>query len=114
MTRLRWRDTEAAGADRVTAVEVFFDVVFVFTLTQLTRTLEEDLSLAGVGRTLLVFGALWYMCVHLILFTQADALEGVLRLAPYILGGAVLILLAAYFGGAAMYGLWVAGYLLRC
>jgi hypothetical protein len=33
---------------RPEAVEVFFDVVFVFTLTQLTRTLEEDLSLASI------------------------------------------------------------------
>jgi low temperature requirement protein LtrA len=45
MTRLRWRDPEAPADDRVTAVEVFFDVVFVFTLTQLTRTLEGDLAL---------------------------------------------------------------------
>jgi hypothetical protein len=34
---MRWRDPDAAPAGRVTAVEVFFDVVFVFTLTQLTR-----------------------------------------------------------------------------
>jgi low temperature requirement protein LtrA len=59
MTRVRWRDPDAAPAGRVTAVEIFFDVVFVFTLTQLTRTLEESLSLAGIGRILLVFGALW-------------------------------------------------------
>ena len=35
----RWRDAHRASADRVTTVEVFFDVVFVFTLTQLTRTI---------------------------------------------------------------------------
>jgi low temperature requirement protein LtrA len=45
----------------VTAVEVFFDIVFVFTLTQLTRTLESDLSLANAGRVLLLFGILWWM-----------------------------------------------------
>jgi low temperature requirement protein LtrA len=167
MRHLRWRDPDALPADRVTAVETFFDVVFVFTLTQLTRTLEEDLSLASVGRILLLFGALWYMyggyawltnhvpprrasqklilfgamagffiaaigipsafegagllfglgylmviCVHLILFTQADVLEGVLRLAPYNLGGALLILFAVHARGAAVYGLWVVGYLL--
>jgi len=165
--RLRWRDPDAPQADRVTAVETFFDVVFVFTLTQLTRTLEEDLSLATTGRILLVFGALWYMyggyawltnhvpprrasqklllfagmagffvaalgiphafegtgtlvgigylvvvCVHLILFTQADALEGVLWLAPYNLGGALLILAASTVHGPAAYLLWTAGYLL--
>jgi len=163
----RWRDPDALPADRVTAVETFFDVVFVFTLTQLTRTLEEDLSLATTGRILLVFGALWYMyggyawltnhvpprraaqklllfagmagffiaalgiphafegtgallgagylvvvCVHLILFTQADALQGVLWLAPYNLGGALLILAAARLHGPAVYALWITGYLL--
>lgn len=53
---MRWRDANRAVAGRVTPVEVFFDVVFVFTLTQLTRILEADLSLAGVGRVLLLFG----------------------------------------------------------
>ncbi|MEH0845852.1 low temperature requirement protein A [Micromonospora sp. CPCC 205711] len=57
----RWRDASRAPADRVTSVEIFFDVVFVFTLTQLTRILEADLSLAGFGRVLLLFGILWWM-----------------------------------------------------
>jgi low temperature requirement protein LtrA len=167
VTPIRWRDPEASPADRVTAVETFFDVVFVFTLTQLTRTLGEDLSLATAGRILLVFGVLWYMyggfawltnhvpprrtsqklllfvamagffvaalgiprafdegglvfglgyllvvSVHLLLFTQSDALEGVLRLAPYNLGGALLIVGASFAQGPAVCALWIAGYLL--
>lgn len=61
MTRTRWRDGRRAPAERVTAVEVFFDVVFVFTLTQLTRVLEEHLTLTTVGQVLLLFGILWWM-----------------------------------------------------
>jgi low temperature requirement protein LtrA len=61
MTSPRWRSPNRAQSGPVTAVEVFFDVVFVFTLTQLTRILEADLSLAGVGRVLLLFGILWFM-----------------------------------------------------
>ena len=61
MPRIRWPDVDPAPAGPVTPVELFFDVVFVFTLTQLTRTLEADLSLATAGRILLVFGVLWYM-----------------------------------------------------
>jgi low temperature requirement protein LtrA len=57
----RWRDTDRAPSDRVTTVEIFFDVVFVFTLTQLTRVLEADLSPGGVGRVLLLFAILWWM-----------------------------------------------------
>ncbi|MFG2105669.1 low temperature requirement protein A [Micromonospora chersina] len=39
----------------MTTVEVFFDLVFVFTLTQLTRVLEADLSPTGLARVLLLF-----------------------------------------------------------
>ncbi|BCB77569.1 hypothetical protein Pflav_039790 [Phytohabitans flavus] len=60
MTRRRWRDG-GSPAGRVTVVEVFFDVVFVFTLTQLTRILEAHLTLATVGQVLLLFGILWWM-----------------------------------------------------
>jgi low temperature requirement protein LtrA len=45
----------------VTTLELFFDLVFVFTFTQLTALLEEDLSPAGAGRVFLVFGVLWWM-----------------------------------------------------
>lgn len=166
VTRMLWRDPSAAPADRVTAVETFFDVVFVFTLTQLTRTLEAQLTLASLGRILLVFVALWYMyggyawltnhvpprrvsqklilfagmagffitaiaiprvfddtgilfgagyalvvAVHLVLFTQADAREGVLRLAPYNACCAACILAAGFTSGRPAYALWIAGLL---
>ncbi|MEW2328618.1 low temperature requirement protein A [Micromonospora chersina] len=61
MTPARPGPGNPAPADRVTTVEVFFDLVFVFTLTQLTRVLEADLSPAGLARVLLLFGILWWM-----------------------------------------------------
>ena len=61
MRRLPWRSTNAIPVDRVTPLEIFFDLVFVFTLTQLTRILEEDLSFTGIGRVLLLFGVLWWI-----------------------------------------------------
>jgi low temperature requirement protein LtrA len=47
-------------------LELFFDLVFVFTITQLTGVLSRDLSPAaalpgGALRVLLVFGVLWWM-----------------------------------------------------
>ncbi|MEO3926377.1 low temperature requirement protein A [Micromonosporaceae bacterium B7E4] len=61
MSRLAWRGGDRRPADRVAPVEIFFDLVFVFTLTQLTRILEADLSLPSLGRVLLLFGILWWM-----------------------------------------------------
>jgi low temperature requirement protein LtrA len=61
MTPARPGSGNPAPADRVTAVEVFFDLVFVFTLTQLTQVLKEELTPAGLARVLLLFGILWWM-----------------------------------------------------
>ena len=46
---------------RVSTLELFFNLVFVFTITQLTSTLAKDVTLAAVGRLLLIFGVLWWM-----------------------------------------------------
>ena len=61
MSPMRWRAADGAPAGPVTPVELFFDLVFVFTLTQLTQRLEHDLSLAEAGRSLLLFAILWWM-----------------------------------------------------
>lgn len=52
---------ETGESSQVTTLELFFDLVFVFTLTQLTRLLSEDLTPSGVVKVVLVFGVLWYM-----------------------------------------------------
>jgi low temperature requirement protein LtrA len=50
---------------RVSTLELFFDLVFVFTVTQLTRLaadgIQEGRPLEGALRVLLVFGVLWWM-----------------------------------------------------
>jgi len=46
---------------RVTALELFFDLVFVFTLTQLTALLVADLTWKGAAQVLLIFSVLWWM-----------------------------------------------------
>ena len=53
---------DSAGVPlRVSTLELFFDLVFVFTITQLTSVLARDMSFAAAGRVLLIFGVLWWM-----------------------------------------------------
>jgi low temperature requirement protein LtrA len=58
---------ESSGTDpvdlplRVTTLELFFDLVFAFTLTQLAALLEHDFTPGGALKVLLVFGVLWWM-----------------------------------------------------
>ncbi|MGW7435189.1 low temperature requirement protein A [Streptomyces sp. NPDC054849] len=46
---------------RVSTLELFFDLVFVFTITQLTVLLADDLSLRGAGQVVLIFTVLFWM-----------------------------------------------------
>ena len=47
---------------RVSTLELFFDLVFVFTITQLTSLIASDgVTPAGALRALLVFGVLWWI-----------------------------------------------------
>ena len=46
---------------RVSTLELFFDLVFAFTLTQLSAQLAHRFSLSSVVQVLLVFGAAWWM-----------------------------------------------------
>jgi low temperature requirement protein LtrA len=53
--------SSGGGPLRVSTLELFFDLVFAFTLTQLTELLVGNLSVAGAAQVVLVFGVLWWM-----------------------------------------------------
>lgn len=46
---------------RVTPLELFFDLVFVFTITQLTTLLAREPTVTGLLQALLIFGNVWWM-----------------------------------------------------
>lgn len=52
---------ESEDAIRVTTLELFFDLVFVFTITQLTTLLLADPSPRGVFSAILLLGVTWWM-----------------------------------------------------
>ena len=49
---------------RVTYVELFFDLVFVFAVTQLSHGLLEHLTLLGVLQTGLLMMAVWWVWIY--------------------------------------------------
>ncbi|MFC5908649.1 low temperature requirement protein A [Streptacidiphilus monticola] len=71
---------------RVTTLELFFDLVFVFTITQLTVLLAHDLSLAQVGRTLVIFAVLFWMYGAYAYLTNQVPPETTGRRVPLLLG----------------------------
>jgi len=52
------------GHHRVTFVELFFDLVFVFAATQLSHALLEHLSLLGALQTALLLLAVWWVWIY--------------------------------------------------
>ena len=164
MTRL---DAGAVDPDggRVTTLELFFDLVFVFTITQLTAVLYHAPTLRSVAQVVLMLGAIWWMyggyawmtnavaadtaarrllllggmagyfvlalsipdafagrsglafglayllivVVHTTFFTRAasaSVVSAIVRLAPYNLGSALVILVGGAIGGGTQYALW--------
>ena len=53
--------TENAGAQSVSQLELFFDLVFVFTITQLTTLLSRDLSWRQLWHALVMLGLIFWM-----------------------------------------------------
>ena len=76
---------------RVTPRELFFDLVFVFAFTQVTTLLAHDPTFSGIGRGVLVLGALWWpWTAYAWLTNTVDPEEG-------FIGAALLVALIAMF-----------------
>jgi hypothetical protein len=58
------RDRQRAGSGRVGMVELFFDLVFVFAVTQLSHTLLAELSLENLVRVGVLFLAVWWVWMY--------------------------------------------------
>ena len=70
--------------ERVTPLELFFDLVFVLALTQCTALMADDPSWEGLARGLLILGVLWWSWVGYSWLTSVvDPEEGVVRFAMF-------------------------------
>ncbi|MDJ0377206.1 low temperature requirement protein A [Cryobacterium sp. PH31-L1] len=58
------RADDSARGDRVTYIELFFDLIFVFALTQLSRYLYANQSWVGALESIILVLALWWLWVY--------------------------------------------------
>jgi low temperature requirement protein LtrA len=98
--------------DRVTPLELFFDLVFVLAITQCTALMAHDTSWGQLAKGLLVLGLLWWSWVGYAWLTSVvDPEEGAVRFAmfgamagllvmalcvPHAFGSEALLLACAY------------------
>lgn len=77
----------------VTYIELFFDLVFVFAITQLSHRLQSHLNIYGAIETLILFLAIWWVWIYTSWTTNwLDPDRGAVR----------LLLIALMLGGLAL------------
>jgi low temperature requirement protein LtrA len=70
--------------ERVTPLELFFDLVFVLALTQCSSLMAEEPSWTGIAKGLVVLGVIWWGWVGYAWLTSViDPEEGAVRLAMF-------------------------------
>jgi low temperature requirement protein LtrA len=81
---------------RVAPIELYFDLVFVFSLTQVTALMADDLTGRGVVRAMLVLALLWWSWVgYAWLGNVVQADEGLGRVAMFGAMAAMFVLALA-------------------
>jgi low temperature requirement protein LtrA len=84
--------TEDEREQRVTFLELFFDLVFVFAFTQVTGLLSDRPTWVGLGQGLLVLGVLWWAwSAYAWLTNTINPEEGGVRLAMFASMGAMVV-----------------------
>jgi low temperature requirement protein LtrA len=88
---------EASQADdRVKPLELFFDLVFVFGLTQVTSLLSAHPTWGGLLRGMLVLGAIWWAwAAYAWLTNTLNPEEGMVRIAMFAVMAAMLVVALA-------------------
>jgi low temperature requirement protein LtrA len=100
----------AERTDGVSTLELFFDLVFVFTITQLTAVLSGDPTLRGLLRVVLMLGVIFWMYGGYAWLTNAVAPDRAARRLVLLGGMAGFLVLAltipeAFAGGDLAFGL---------
>lgn len=90
---------DLGGEARVTPLELCFDLVFAFAITQVTGMISDDPSWAGLARGLLVLAVLWWCwAAYAWLTDTVDPDQGAARLVVFVAMAALLVVSLAVPG----------------
>jgi low temperature requirement protein LtrA len=117
MTSFAVHSVHAQVPTRVSNLELFFDLVFVFTITQVAEVVVHHPDAAGLGHALLelavlawMFGGIGYFLVNVVhltgLFLGTTPKPAVMKLLPFNLTSASLVLAAGFVTGRLDWWLW--------
>src|SRR3954452_13310107 len=82
----------AEGDERVSNLELFFDLVFVFAITQVTGLMADEPTWTGLATGMLVLAALWQAWVAYAWLTNSiDPDEGAARVLVFAAMAAMLV-----------------------
>jgi low temperature requirement protein LtrA len=95
--------TAPATVQRVSTLELFFDLVFVFTVTQLTAVLSHDLSWEALRQVMVMLALIWWMYAGYAWLTNSISTRG-LRQRAILLGGMAGYLILALAVPGAFHG----------
>ncbi len=87
-------EPQTAGDFRVSTLELFFDLVFVFIITQLAETLYEHPTPAAFGDVTLILAVVWWMYSGYAWLTNAVAPNSATRRTLLLIGMAGFLLMA--------------------
>ena len=99
----------AASAQSVTFVELFFDLVFVFAITQLTVLTAHHLTPDGILRSILLGWIIWWAWTQFTwTLNPADTTHPIVRIVTLAATGAALVMAASVPRAFADDALWFA------
>ena len=104
------RDRDAGEEQRATTLELFYDLVFVFAVTQVSHLLLDDLSWTGAGEATLCLLVVWWAWNYTTWVTnELDPDSPVVRLLLLGIMLASLVMAVAIPGAFGAHGLLFAG-----
>ncbi|HEY7632806.1 MAG TPA: low temperature requirement protein A [Thermoleophilaceae bacterium] len=100
----------ADSAERVSTLELFFDLVFVFTITQLSTLLVDEPTWKGVVQAVFMLGVIWWMYDGYAWLTNAVPPDRASRRVFLLAAMAAFLVLAlaipgAFSGSGASFGI---------